>query len=358
MTEIKSSQEFTREEVGLAFRNHGMHLEGLRYPITPTGMHYLLIHFDIPFINSATYELSIGGCVRNPLSLTLEDLKARPAVTVPVMMECAGMGRTHLSPWAVSVPWRDEALSCAEWTGTPLRPILEEAGLLDDALEILFTGHDRGIDQNVEHNYGRSLLLEEALREEVILAYEMNGQPLPPQHGSPLRLVVPEWYGMASVKWLKEIKAISEPFEGVQQAVLYRYRSSENDPGTPMTRKNPRALMVPPGIPEFLDRTRHMKTGRTLVEGRAWSGFGSVERVEFSSDGGRTWDDAELGEPVGRYAWVRWSYEWDAREPGKYELCVRATDAAGKIQPSDNDEVWNFGGYGVNVVQRVSVLVS
>jgi DMSO/TMAO reductase YedYZ molybdopterin-dependent catalytic subunit len=357
MAKFTTSQEFTREEVGLALRNPGMPLEGLRYPITPIGMHYLLIHFDIPFIDPTTYKLPVTGRVRNPLSLTLDELKARPVVTMPVMMECAGIGRAHLSPRPISAPWHNEAVGCAEWTGTPLRPILEEAGLLD-AVEILYTGHDRGIDQDIEQDYERSLPLDEALRDEVILAYGMNGRPLPPQHGSPLRLVVPEWYGMTSVKWLKSITALDEAFEGVQQAVLYQYRQSEEDPGTPVTRKNPHALMVPPGIPDYLSRTRHVRTGQTLVEGRAWSGFGSVERVEFSSDGGRTWADAGLGEPVGRYAWRPWSYEWDAREPGEYELCVRATDAAGKTQAVDNDEAWNVGGYGVNVVQRVPVSVN
>lgn len=334
-----------------------MPLEGLRYPITPIGMHYLLAHFDIPFIDPATYELPISGRVGKPLGLTLDDLKARPAVMMPAMMECAGIGRAHLSPRPISMPWHNEAIGCSEWTGTPLRPILEEAGLLEDAVEILFTGYDRGIDQDIEQNYERSLPLEEAMREEVILAYEMNGQPLPPQHGSPLRLVVPEWYGMASVKWLKEIKAISEPFEGIQQALLYHYRQSEEDPGTPVTRKNPHALMVPPGIPDYLSRTRHASLGRTLVEGRAWSGYGLVERVEFSPDGGRSWDEATLGEPVGRYAWRPWSYEWDAGEPGEYELCARATDASGRTQPADDDGAWNQGGYGINVVQRVTVVV-
>jgi DMSO/TMAO reductase YedYZ molybdopterin-dependent catalytic subunit len=358
MPEIATSPEFRREEVGLALRNPGMPLEGLRYSITPIGMHYLLAHFDIPFIDPATYELPIGGRVSNPLRLTLDDLRARPAFTMPVMMECAGIGRAHLSPRPISMPWHDEAVGCAEWTGTPLRPILEEAGLLDDAVEILFTGHDRGIDQGVEQNYERSLSVEDALRDEVILAYGMNGQPLPPQHGSPVRLIVPDWYGMTSVKWLKAITAIAEPFEGVQQAQLYHYKRSEDEPGTPVTRKSPHALMIPPGIPDYLSRTRHMRRGRTLVEGRAWSGYGPVERVEFSPDGGRTWDDVELGEQIGRYAWRSWSYEWDAREPGEYELCVRATDAAGNRQPVDNDEAWNLGGYGVNVVQRVPVLVS
>ena len=271
-------------------------------------------------------------------------------------MESAGNGRALLSPRPISAPWHDEAVGCAEWKGTPLGPILEDAGLLDDALEVLFTGHDRGFDGGVEQSYERSLPLSEAAREGVILAYEMNGQPLPPQHGSPLRLVVPDWYGMTSVKWLRSIDAIGEPFEGVQQAA-YRYRSSERDPGTPVTRKNPHALMTPPGIPDFLSRVRHVRTGRTLVEGRAWSGWGTVERVEFSSDGGRTWDDAELGEPLGPYAWRPWSYEWEAREPGEYELCVRATDSAGNTQARDGDEAWNLGGYGVNAVQRVAVTV-
>src|SRR5215213_10190139 len=335
-----SREEFTRQEVKSALRNAGMPLEGLRYPITPIGMHFHLIHFDIPSIDLNTYELIIEGRVRHPLRLTLDDIKARPAVTMPVMMECAGIGRAHLSPRPLSAPWHDEAIGCAQWTGTPLAPILKEAGLLDDAVEILFSGHDRGVDHDVEYDYERSLPLGEALREEVILAYEMNGQPLPPQYGFPLRLIVPEWYGMTSVKWLKTITAISEPFEGVQQQDLYHYRRSEDDPGTPVTRKYPHALMVPPGIPDYLSRTRHVRAGRILVEGRAWSGFGTVERVEFSSDGGHTWADAELGEPVGRYGWRGWSYEWEAQKPGEYELCVRATDAAGNRQSTNVDEVW------------------
>lgn len=356
MAATGTSPEFTREEVGLALRNPGMQLEGLRYQITPVGMHYLLSHFDIPHVDPETYKLPISGRVRNPLELSLEEVKSRPQVKTPVMMECGGNGRAHLSPRAVSVPWHDEAVGCAEWTGTPLRPILEEAGLLDDALEIVFSGHDRGIDGGVEHAYERSLTIEEALRDEVFLAYEMNGAPLSPQHGSPLRLVVPDWYGMASVKWLKEIRAVDEPFEGVQQVVAYNYRQSEDDPGTPVTRKHPHALMVPPGIPDFLSRQRHVEAGTVQLVGRAWSGFGPVERVEFSPDGGETWEDAGLDGSVGRYAWVHWTHEWNAR-PGEHELRVRATDATGRTQPTEGDEAWNQGGYGANVAQRVAVRV-
>ncbi len=356
MAATSTSPEFSREEVELALRNHGMHLEGLRYPVTPVGMHYLLIHFDIPSVDPVTYKLPVAGRVRNPLELSLEDIKSRPKVTMPVMMECGGNGRAHLSPRAISAPWHDEAVGCAEWTGTPLRPILEEAGLLDDAVEVIFTGHDRGVDQGVEHDYGRSLEIEDALKDEVFLAYEMNGQPLPPQHGFPLRLIVPDWYGMASVKWLKGIRATDEPFEGVQQVVAYNYRQSEDDPGTPVTRKHPHALMVPPGIPDFLSRERRVEAGSITIEGRAWSGFGPVEKVEFSADGGQAWEEAELGESVGPHAWIHWTHEWDT-QPGEYELRVRATDATGGTQPVDGNETWNQGGYGVNVAQRVTVRV-
>jgi sulfane dehydrogenase subunit SoxC len=355
---IAKSPQFTREEVGLALRNPGMPLEALRHPITPIGMHYVLVHFDIPDVDAAGYRLAVDGRVRTSLSLTLQELRARPAVTMAVMMECAGSGRARLQPRPVSAPWHDEAIGCAEWTGTPLRGVLEDAGLLDDVVELVFTGHDRGIDQGVEQDYGRSLPVAEALRDDVLLAYAMNGEPIPAPHGFPLRLIVPDWYGMASVKWLRSITATAEPFQGVQQAQLYRYRRSEDDAGTPVTRKKPRALMAPPGIPEFLSRIRHVRAGRTPIEGRAWSGQGAVRRVEFSADAGLTWADARLEEPLAPHGWTAWSHVWDAVEPGDHELCVRATDATGDTQPLDAADTWNQGGYAVNAVQRVAVRVA
>ncbi len=212
-----TNPQFTREEVGLALRNPGMPLEALRRPLTPAGMHYVLVHFDIPDIDAARYELRVDGRVREHLSLTLEGLHARPAVTRPVMMECAGSGRARLAPRPISAPWHDEAIGCAAWTGTPLRGVLEQAGLLDDAVEIVFTGHDRGLDQGVEQDYQRSLSIEEALRDDVLLAYAMNGEALPAQHGFPLRLLVPDWYGMASVKWLRSVTAVAADAAGDTQ---------------------------------------------------------------------------------------------------------------------------------------------
>jgi DMSO/TMAO reductase YedYZ molybdopterin-dependent catalytic subunit len=200
---VSTSPEVTLDELQLALRNHGMRLEGLRYDVTPVGMHYLLIHFDVPEANEGTWTLSVGGLVREPLQLSMADLRARPAVTFPLTMECAGNGRARLSPRPISQPWLTEAIGTAEWTGTPLRALLDEAGIRDEAVELVFAGADRGVQGDVEQDYERSLSITDAMHDEVILAYEMNGEPLPPQHGFPLQLLVPGWYGMTSVKWKK-----------------------------------------------------------------------------------------------------------------------------------------------------------
>src|SRR4051812_1665186 len=345
----------TLEELQLAARNHALPLEALRYPVTPVGLHYLLIHFDIPALDAATWLLEVGGRVERPLTLSLDDLKARPARTLAVTMECAGNGRALYEPRAPSQPWLLEAVGTAEWTGTPLAPILEEAVLDAAALEVVFTGLDRGVQGEVEHAYERSLPLAEAMREEVLLAYEVNGQPLPPQHGFPLRLLVPSWYGMTQVKWLRSIAVVAEPFRGWQQEVAYHLRQSEDERGTPVTRILPRALMVPPGIPDFFSRARSLSAGPCALEGRAWSGSPPVERVEVSVDGGESWVDAEVEAPDASFAWQRWTYAWDA-EPGEHVLCCRATDTTGRSQPATPE--WNYDGFCNNVVQRVQVTVA
>ena len=237
------------EELQLAFRNRGLPLEALHYDVTPTGLHYLVVHWDIPPVDPASWQLAVGGRVRAPLELTLDDIRRRPRRTIPVTLECAGNGRSWLQPRPLSIPWLGEAIGTAEWTGTPLSELLGDVGLLDDATEIVFRGADRGIQGDEEQTYARSLAVTDAVRPEVVLAYEMNGQPPQPQHGFPLRLVVPGWYGMTSVKWLTSIEAVSEPFDGFQQATAYRYQQDADDPGEPVQRMRVRALMAPPGIP-------------------------------------------------------------------------------------------------------------
>ncbi len=343
-----------KEELQLALRNRGMPLEGLRYPITPTGMHYLLIHYDIPEVNAGEWCLKVGGLVSRPISLALEEIRKRPARTIAVTMECAGNGRALFAPRRISQPWLFEAIGTAEWTGTPLRGILEEAGVRHDVAEIVFTGVDKGVEGGEVQYYQRSLTVTEAVRDEVLLAYEMNGEPLQPQHGYPLRLLVPGWYGMTSVKWLERIEAVAEPFQGFQMTRVYRYSRAADKPGEAVTLMRVRALMIPPGIPDFMTRTRLVSAGPVTLAGKAWAGRLMVSRVEVSVDGGVTWSDARLGEPVSPHAWRTWTFRWNAT-PGTHTLCVRATDSEGNVQPLEQQ--WNFGGYGNNSVQRVTVIV-
>jgi sulfane dehydrogenase subunit SoxC len=351
---VIASPDITPAELRLATRNHGIPLEALAYDVTPAGLHYLLVHYDIPVVDPATWRLSVGGLVERELSLSLDDLRERPATTVAVTLECAGNGRAALSPRPLSQPWLLEAVGNADWTGTPLRGLLEEAGIGADTVEVLFRGLDRGIEGGEEQQYERSLSLDDALGDDLLLAYEMNGAPLPPQHGFPLRLVVPGWYGMTSVKWLGAIELLDRPFTGYQQARGYRMRQSADEEGTPVSRMLPRSLMVPPGIPDFATRARTLDAGPCTVRGRAWSGLGAVERVEVSDDGGASWSEARLGPQPSRWSWRGWEFVWNA-EPGEHELCCRATDSAGNAQPVEPP--WNLGGYANNAVQRVPVTV-
>ena len=351
-------RDFSAAETSLAFRNHGMHAELLREAITPLGAHYLLIHFDIPKLSGVDYSLAIGGRVRTPRRVSLSAVKARRTVTQAVTMECAGTGRSTIHPRAVYVPWAKEDIGTYQWTGTPLRSLLEEVGVLEDAVEVLFTGWDTGIDLGVEHAFERSLPIAEAMRDEVMLAWEANGHPLLPQHGFPLRLIVPRWYGMASVKWLRAITVLREPFRGVEQAKVYRYQQVKGEAGEPVTIKRVMSVIVPPGLPDAISRHRFVAPGAHVVQGTAWSGSGRIARVEFSADGGTSWRDAELVKvSKDPYSWIQWRAPWDAGAPGDVVLASRATDIAGNVQPLDPQERWNRQGMGVNGVQRIAVTV-
>ncbi|MER5642703.1 sulfite oxidase [Kitasatospora sp. NPDC002227] len=348
-------EAITLEELRLASRNHAMPLEALRHELTPVGLHYLLIHYDIPELDPAHWRLMLGGAVEHPMVLGLGDLRARPRVTHTVTLECAGNGRAQLEPRPLSQPWLDGGVGTAEWTGTPLAPLLREAGLADAAVEVLFTGADHGVERGVEQTFARSLPLAEALREDVLLADTMNGAPLPPQHGAPLRLVVPGWYGMAHVKWLTGITVLTEPFTGFQQTTAYRLKQEADEPGEPITRIGPRALMVPPGFPDFMSRARICEPGGQLLTGRAWSGRPPVTGVEVSTDGGGSWRQASLGPAPDEYAWQPWHHHWQPPGPGEYRLMVRATDADGREQPVG--QAWNRQGMVNNAVQVVDVVV-
>jgi DMSO/TMAO reductase YedYZ molybdopterin-dependent catalytic subunit len=345
------------EELALAARNHALPAEALRYDVTPPGLHYVLTHYDIPQADAASWVLIVTGAVDNQLRLDLSDIDAMTQHTVRVTLECAGNGRaadgSGSRPRPVSQPWLDGAVGTADWTGVRLTDVLDDAEPTDDAVSVVFVGADHGVERGVEQDYARALTMEQARTGDVLLATSMNGQPLPPQHGFPLRLVVPGWYGMASVKWLREIRLSERPFEGYQHDA-YRLRQEPGEEGVPVTRIEPRALIAPPGFPDFMSRARVVEAGPVELRGRAWSGWAPVERVELSTDDGGTWSDCRLEDDFGPYAWRGFRATWHAA-PGRATLRVRATDASGRVQPTE--PVWNRGGFTNNASVPIDVLV-
>jgi DMSO/TMAO reductase YedYZ molybdopterin-dependent catalytic subunit len=350
---LHTDGDFAREEVGLANRNAGLPLEAMRYDVTPAGLHFRLAHFDVPFVASASdWCLEIAGRVHSPLRLSVAKIQELPQRTLRVTLECAGNGRINVKPRWQTQPWEHGAVSTAEWTGTSLRGLLERAGLEPDAVDIAFIGADRGIDGGLEQNYARSLTPDRAMDENVIVAWAMNAAPLPPQHGFPLRLIVPGWYGMASVKWLHRIEVRAQPFDGYQQVGNYVYRQARADVGVPVSRLRVKSLLVPPGIPDWYSRRRTLEPGPVELRGRAWSGGTAIAAVSVGIDG--VWNDAALDPPQSPYAWCGWRYHWTACS-GEHVLQCRATDADGETQPLDPP--WDYFGFGNNAVQRVQVSV-
>ena len=343
------------DELRLAARNHGMPLEALDLDVTPPGLHYLLTHYDIPLLDASTWALTVDGHVENPLELDLAGLTSEATTTQRVTFECAGNGRAKLDPRPVSQPWLDEAVGTAAWTGVPLAAVLRRAGVRPGAVDVVFTGADHGVERGVEQDYQRALSVEDATADGVMLVHTMNGQPLPPQHGAPLRLVVPGWYGMTQVKWLTRITVLDEPFTGYQNATAYRVTRAPDDPGEPVRRIQPKALLRPPGFPDFQTRTRIVDEGTHQLTGRAWSGEAPVARVRVSVDAGATWHDAALDPAGDPFEWRRWRWTWTADRPGLTEVWVRATDEAGNAQPVE--ERWNRQAMANNHVQRTRVLV-
>ena len=338
-------------DLAKASRNHGMPLEALRYYLTPLGLHYLLIHFDIPDIAEADWRLLVSGLVDEEMALSLDQLLDMRQASRTVTMECAGNGRVLVQPRPAGQPWTLEAVGTATWTGVPVVDVLGRAGLDVGASEVIFEGHDSGIQNGVDEPYRRGLSIAELSETGALLAYQMNGAPLAPQHGWPVRLVVPGWYGMASVKWLRSMTITDSPFTGIHHET-YRYQLTEDDPGTPVERIQVRSLMVPPGRPDNLSRERIVEEGPVMIRGRAWSGNGAITSVEVSV--GDVWHQAEVGLQDDANAWVGWSWVWNA-EPGAQVLRVRAADESGNTQPIDVE--WNVQGMANNAVQRVLVTV-
>jgi len=311
--------------------------------ITPASRHYVRDHFAIP---DAPGVLTIDGAVRTPLLLTLDDLRALPPRSLMVTLECAGNGRAFLDPPVAGEQWRTGAVGTAEWTGASLRAVLEMAAPLASAVEVLCVGADAGTPPAVGTRiaYERSLPVADAMRDDVLLAYAMNGDDLPPEHGAPLRLVVPGWYGMASVKWLARLRLIERKFDGFFQ--VKRYVVGDR----PLREIAARALITWPGDGERL------ASRPFAVRGYAWSGRGGLARVEVSTDGGRSWRDASLGDALSRYAWREWHAAIAPQTTGPLALLARAITSDGAAQPLA--QVRNELGYENNCARPVRIEIA
>lgn len=326
-------------------------LRELARVITPTELFFVRSHFDIPDLDPSTYRLQVEGAVHAPFDLGLREIQDLPPRSVTATLECAGNGRIGLEPPAPGVPWAFGATSTAHFSGTSLHHLLDRAGIHDAAVEALFVGADRGeVSPGRTVTFERSLPLSLARHADTLLVWEMNGEPLTPHHGSPLRLVVPRWYAVASVKWLSRIRILTQPFQGHYQTEKYLYEQETGTPDkTPVSTMRVRALIAQPTEGEVLP------CKRVEIAGMAWAGEAAIRKVEVSVDGGRSWSAADLGTPPSEYAWTPWSLRWSPAAPGDYLLVARATDAAGHSQPLGQS--WNAQGYGNNVVHQIRVRV-
>src|SRR5947207_6434723 len=328
--------------------------EALAGDITPVELHYVRSNFAVP---THAGNLDIGGAVRNPTTLTLDDLRAMPAYERAVTLECAGNGRLDTRPLPIGEPWGDYAVSTARWTGALLHDVLERAHPARAGVDVRFQGADHGayhlkpvLAETDRDNlsFVRALPLAHAAdpAAEILIAYAMNGEPLGLDHGAPFRLIVPHWFAVASVKWLKRIDVQTEPHVGEFQTGHYIYEWPDR-PHEPVALMRVRARITDPAPGTTIP------AGTYTVRGKAWSGTGPVTQVDVSLTGEGDWHPAELEPPNGPYQWQDWSLDWEATTAGRSSLRARATDAAGNVQPEV--PLWNRLGYGNNAVEVIYV---
>jgi DMSO/TMAO reductase YedYZ molybdopterin-dependent catalytic subunit len=326
-------------------------LAALRELRTPTARFYARNHFAVPAIDPRAWRLIVDGATARTLALSLDDLRALPARSITTTMECAGNDRTGLVPLPKGEPWAGGAVSTTDWRGVALCDVLQRAGPRADTVEVLFTGADQGTVYHGEEErpFARSLPRDRALDPATLLAYEMGGEPLSAGHGGPVRLVVPDWYGMASVKWLVRVTALMEPFAGHFQREAYVLKRPGRPDDEPLREMRVKSLITSPAAGTVLSPGTHKVTGV------AWSGHGPIARVEISTEGEGDWRPAWLtGGPV-PHTWQPWAFEWEVHRPGRYALRARATDATGATQPDVAE--WNHLGYANNAIQLVLVEV-
>jgi DMSO/TMAO reductase YedYZ molybdopterin-dependent catalytic subunit len=320
---------------------------------TPVESFYIRSNFVLPLVDRDSWRLRIGGLDGRALELSLADLQALPPRTISATLECAGNNRTGFAPLPQGEPWGAGAVSTGKWGGVSLRHVLERAGFDDSELrgvtEILFEGADSGKAGDLLQTipFARSLPVAKALEDDTLLAWELNDEPLTHEHGGPVRLVVPDWYGVASVKWLARIAALAQPFTGYFQADRYILDMPGRAEREPITSVLVKSLITSPAPGAVL------LPGHHLVIGVAWSGAGAIAQVDVSIEGGGPWEQARLSSQRAPHMWQQWEYDWEVTRPGRHVLRARATDEQGNTQP--DVATWNRLGYANNAIQLVVV---
>lgn len=318
----------------------------------PEELFYLRNHFAYPSLHEESLRLHIAGEGLQPRVFDLNQIRMMPSRTVPVVLECAGNKRSFFKPGTFGEQWEKGAVNQGIWKGVPLSYLLQMAGLKASAREVVAEGWDYGTRTDLPgmFTYARSLPIDKAKDADTLIAYEYDGKPIPYKHGFPFRLIVPHWYAMASVKWVRRITVIDHSFQGPFQTIDYQYYPEKNNDAkkTPVT-----ILHVNSSIQRPADRST-LRRGKHTIEGIAWTGLGEIKRVQLSFDGGNAWVDARLWRlPHQPRNWVHWRYEWDAVQAGEYSVISRAEDTNGRIQPME--AFWNRKGYGYNAADQVRV---
>jgi len=324
--------------------------------LTPVPHFFVRTHMHEPSELAAdTWQLSVGGEVEKPVTLTLSDLTKLQSHSVVNTLECAGNGRAFHRPQVPGVQWGKGAVSTAKFSGPRLRDVLARAGVKSSGKNVMFRGLDE-VPGKVP-SFIRSIPIEKALDADTLVATHMNGSPLTKHHGFPARALVPGWIGAASCKWLTEIKVLESEFVGNFMNPGYRFPNQPVKPGDSVKPEDTHVLTdlnVKSLISGPLDGSR-VPSGKVTVHGAAWAGEADVVKVDVSTDGGSTWNPASLGHEQSRYTWRLFTYKWNAK-PGEYRLQSRATDSQGRVQPSE--AAWNPSGYLYNAVDQVNIHVA
>ncbi len=337
--------------------NLEMPFERLDNFITPLESFYVRTHFPIPAIDRDAWWLNVEGEVEKPFAINYEELLELESRTIPATLECAGNNRNFLEPKVKGVQWDLGAVGTAAWTGIPLSILLDRAEVKPGAREVILEGADGGVLEDPKRpsgkvQFARSIPLAKA-RTDVLLAYQMNGNDLPPQHGFPLRAIVPGWYAMASIKWLQRVIVTDRPFTGYYQTMDYAYWARRGDIAelVPLTEMQIKAEIAKPAQGEIVPANSNVR-----VHGAAWTSDGEITKVELSTDGGSTWSETNPIDKPTRNAWRRWEYTWHTPlKAGQATLIARATDSHGCSQPAERDP--DRGTYMINHLLPISVEV-